>query len=442
MEQKRDVDIQQMAAYDRPFSYCAFDEFRLSVVRRRLERCGMRVHVTEKTLSLLVMLIEHADRTVTKRRLIDELWNEDVCADASLMQHVAMLRRILGERAGDRRYIVTVPRVGYRFIGRVTFGAEETHRHLISTELCHNAQDLRNLQTDVSLQSSVALYKRAIEINPGNGAAHAGLAEAYSRLADFMFVKPADFLPAARRAAAIALELDPSDSGAALTMAYTDHILLHNPEAAIRRSESLLAVNPDCMPARRSAFWSYCAIASFDDAKRHARYAFSTGAPCASFEMLAPIVAYFRGNYSEAIAGLDRWVNSEARDLVRYYLGTAHLFLGNYEHAERYLVEATLPVYDPKHPAPNLSLLSIAALGYLYAASGRQDRANAILDDLRSRRATTYVPYSALAIVALGLGWDEEGLGLMRRAYDECDTMCGFAAVEPFFERIRDRLPA
>jgi DNA-binding winged helix-turn-helix (wHTH) protein len=61
-------------------------------------------------------LVEHSDRVVDKAELMNAIWPDSFVEEANLTQNVSILRKVLGERAGEHRYVVTVPGRGYRFV--------------------------------------------------------------------------------------------------------------------------------------------------------------------------------------------------------------------------------------------------------------------------------------------------------------------------------------
>lgn len=96
-----------------------FDEFLADPVRRLLLRDGEAVQVTPKALSILLVLLESRGRVVGKDELIRQVWASAYVSDANLTQNVSSLRKALGERAGDSRYVVTIPGQGYCFAATV-----------------------------------------------------------------------------------------------------------------------------------------------------------------------------------------------------------------------------------------------------------------------------------------------------------------------------------
>ncbi len=96
-----------------------FDSFRIDAVKRLLLREGDPLAVTSKVFDLLLILIARSGQVVQKDELIRILWPDTAVEENNLTQHVSMLRRALGERAAEHRYIVTVPGRGYSFVADV-----------------------------------------------------------------------------------------------------------------------------------------------------------------------------------------------------------------------------------------------------------------------------------------------------------------------------------
>lgn len=93
-----------------------FGPFRLDVAERRLERDGQPIVLTDKLFELLLLLVRHRGRAMSKTELMRQLWPDTVVEENNLTVNVSLLRKALGEGAGDRRYIETLPRRGYRFV--------------------------------------------------------------------------------------------------------------------------------------------------------------------------------------------------------------------------------------------------------------------------------------------------------------------------------------
>lgn len=97
----------------------AFGPFRLDPQTRRLLRGADEIHLPPKAFDLLQLLIEERARAVPRAELQQRLWPDTFVLDTNLAGLVAEIRRALDDDADDPRYLRTVHRVGYWFIGRV-----------------------------------------------------------------------------------------------------------------------------------------------------------------------------------------------------------------------------------------------------------------------------------------------------------------------------------
>ena len=102
-----------------PVRTYSFDEFTLDVAARKLLRGGIAAPLPSRAFDALVYLVERRQRLVQKNELIDAIWAGVVVTDDSLTHAISALRRALADERGHPKYIETVPRRGYRFIGVV-----------------------------------------------------------------------------------------------------------------------------------------------------------------------------------------------------------------------------------------------------------------------------------------------------------------------------------
>jgi len=96
-----------------------FDEFELDVERFELRQHGKPLQVEGLILQLLAMLVRNAGRLVSKEELVDAVWEGRPVADNVITVSMARLRKTLGDRRGEREFVVTVYGRGYRFARRV-----------------------------------------------------------------------------------------------------------------------------------------------------------------------------------------------------------------------------------------------------------------------------------------------------------------------------------
>jgi len=110
-----------MATQPRVSERLRFDDFELDVRAGELRKHGVRLRLRGQPLQLLEILLERAGDVVTRDELRDRIWPADtfVDFDHSLHNAIARIREVLGDSAETPRYIETLPRKGYRYIGPV-----------------------------------------------------------------------------------------------------------------------------------------------------------------------------------------------------------------------------------------------------------------------------------------------------------------------------------
>ncbi len=113
-----------------------FDVFELDTRAGELRKHGIKLRLQGQPLQVLATLLNHAGDVVTRDELRAEIWTDDtfVDFDHSLHNAIARLREVLGDSAETPRYIETLPRRGYRFIGPVDGGAVTSPSRSAQTE--------------------------------------------------------------------------------------------------------------------------------------------------------------------------------------------------------------------------------------------------------------------------------------------------------------------
>lgn len=98
-----------------------FGPFELDKQCGELRRQGVRIKLQEQPLRILEMLLASPDRLVTREEVRRELWpsNSFVDFDQGLNKAINKLREALGDSAEEPRFVETLSRRGYRFIGTI-----------------------------------------------------------------------------------------------------------------------------------------------------------------------------------------------------------------------------------------------------------------------------------------------------------------------------------
>ena len=97
-----------------------FGPFRIDPPERLLTSQGHSIAVTPKAFDVLVLLIQRSGHLVEKSQLMEAVWGDSFVEEGNLAVAISTLRKALGDDLGkERRYIQTVAKRGYRFVGDV-----------------------------------------------------------------------------------------------------------------------------------------------------------------------------------------------------------------------------------------------------------------------------------------------------------------------------------
>jgi cholera toxin transcriptional activator len=104
-----------------------FDEFEADLRAAELRKNGNRLKLQLQPFQVLVALIELPQEVVTREELQQRLWPQDTFVDFDHGLNTAMvkLRDVLGDSASKPRFIETIAKRGYRFLGTADVIAEQ-----------------------------------------------------------------------------------------------------------------------------------------------------------------------------------------------------------------------------------------------------------------------------------------------------------------------------
>ena len=137
--------------------FYAFGPFRLDSEKRVLVRDGVPVPLAPKVAETLLLLVESAGHLVDKDDLVKRVWPDAFVEEGNLNKNIFVLRKLLGVWDGNREYIETVPKRGYRFVAQVN---QVTH-----AEVSAQSQTF----TGANLIGKKVSHYRVLEIVGGGG---------------------------------------------------------------------------------------------------------------------------------------------------------------------------------------------------------------------------------------------------------------------------------
>ncbi len=303
--------------------------------------------------------------------------------------------------------------------------------NLACYNLCLQGRFHANKRTSEGLYKSVERFEEAILADQSCAEAHAGLADAYSLLADYGLMNPAEAVPKARAAAERALELDPQSAEANVSLAFVRSLFEWRWDEAEALYRTAIAVNPGYSRARHWYGVDFLALLGrCQDALAEVRVAHDLDPLSMIIREGLGYVHMLCGDYPKALA-----VYREVTDLdPGFYKGHGSLgrvlsLMGKYELA----IQALERARELGGELPS----TLSALGGVLARAGRRAEALGVLRELEAMSQTRWVPASCFAILHLGLGDHAAALTYLEAATDARELAVTALRVHPLYDPLR-----
>jgi len=100
-------------------------EYTVDTARYRITSGDAVIPAEPKVFDLLVYLIRHRDRVLSREELFKEVWDGREVSDATLSNHVKSARKVLSDNGELQQTILTIRGRGYQFIAPVTVIPED-----------------------------------------------------------------------------------------------------------------------------------------------------------------------------------------------------------------------------------------------------------------------------------------------------------------------------
>jgi len=279
------------------------------------------------------------------------------------------------------------------------------------------------------IEERIANFADGVSKDPTFAPAYAGLARTYIHLQDILIgAPPAEIRPKAISALHRALELDPelAEAHADLAEMYQKQWKWAEAEAEFHRA---LNLKPNDATANRGyADWLACQGRTEEALGRALRG--REFDPLGNSDTVAWHLLLAR-RYDESIR--------EYRNALALHPDTSVLFWGlgfaliaNDQSAE------AIPVLETAVSAMKRGPGSLAMLAAAYARAGNRTEALRLIDELKHRRRTGYVPAGAFIDPQLAIGDYDQAFFWCQEAFKEQSAILQWIKVSPFFDAVRD----
>ena len=282
-------------------------------------------------------------------------------------------------------------------------------------------------------QKSIAYFEEAIKKDPAFAPAYLGLAHAYDALGmpGVAGAPPSELQPKVISAVRKALELDPALPGAHALMGSLYQMQWQWNDAE-REYKLALELDPNDAGAHLSFSTWLLSQGHTEEALAWSRRARELDPIGITGNAMGWILFQSR-HYDEAIRELRSDLAVHKDDASTYW---SCWFLGFALSANGQPDEA-VPVLERALALSERNPAVIGVLVRAYAHAGRRTEALRLLDELKRRQQTGYIPSAALVNAYLGLGDNEQTFSWLERAYKEHSPILQYIKVHPFFDPLR-----
>ncbi len=449
-----------------------FDGWTVDLVSGEIWRDGRMSRLAQQPLRILIELTDRPGEVVTRERLVKALWPQGVVDfDNGLNVAVRKLRVALDDVGDTPRYIETLPRVGYRFIGKLGAAAlpsaieskpvrtvrgewlvlalalvalaaslgiywfsdrsaAET-RHVPSAraqELYVEGMHQRSRRDIDATALALAKLEAAIKEDPEYAEAWAGYSRTLAGAVVRQLTTPAEGLPKARAAAERALELDPTVADAHVTLLHIHMDFDKDFAAATRDLEKARELGLDT-----ASFWHYSAMwhaqqGRVDEGLADMRRARALEPMTLLLSSNYALILFNARRYDEAIALLAPIVAANPGfDTGRSVLARALTATGRFD-------EALLQLQARK---------DVGAwqgdLGVLYARMGRREDALREIARLGTLQSQGFGESYEIATIQATLGELDLGCESLARALTDKSFLVNWMRLDPRMDPLRGR---
>ncbi len=304
-------------------------------------------------------------------------------------------------------------------------------------ELCLRAyHEMRGRNTSDVLQNAVALFRQAIDLDPGYSLPHSGLADAYSRMINYSSQPPVVLVQQAKAEAQRAVELDQNSAEAQAS--YGNAVITSDfdwiaGEQAFRRA---IALKP-----KIGYFHTWYAMQLLTPLKRYEEALIEINEairldPEDTFNPVAKgTILFWCRRYEESLSVLRSASPKFPQDFVISMRANDLMMLGRTQDAVN--LAADPKFQKPGSPYDRFFYYRLAILAEAMARQGRLDEAEAINKRLEAEALGTNINGCNLAAIQIALHHNSIALEKLRQCYESRDVNYRYIGVDSSYDELR-----
>jgi adenylate cyclase len=311
---------------------------------------------------------------------------------------------------------------------------EEPRTATFSTEAYKNylrGRQLWNKRTEEDLKKAVSLFEKAIKLDVNYARAYVGLADSYAALALLEFMAPREAYPKAREAVSKALALNGGLAAAHTSLGLIKFQYDWDWKGAEEEFTEAININFNYAPAHHYFADYLKAMGRFEEALAEIEKARELDPLSLAINIGVGHVLYLSRQYDRAIEEYKKAV-----ELDPSFMAT-HIWFGR-PYLEMEMYDEAIAELETAVSLSGESIIALAMLGHGLASAGDKDAALKILETLKERSKSQYVPSYWIAVIYNGFKDREQVIAWMQKAFEERSSWLVWSNVEPRFAWLRD----
>jgi adenylate cyclase len=311
---------------------------------------------------------------------------------------------------------------------------EEPRTTTFSTEAYMSylrGRQLWSRRTEEDLKKAVSFFEKAIHIDSNYARAYVGLADCYAALALLEFMAPNEAYPKAKEAVRKALVLNAGLAAAQTSLGLIKFQYDWDWKGAENEFTEAISNNFNYAPAHHFFADYLKAMGRFDEALAEIEKARELDPLSLAINIGVGHVLYLSGQYDRAIEEYKKAVELEPNFMA------THVWFGR-PYLEKGMFTEAIAELETAVRLSGEGTIALAMLGHGLASAGYQDRALEILEKMKERSKSQYVPSYWIAVIYNGFKDKEQVIAWMWKAFEERSSWLVWSNVEPRFAWLRD----
>ncbi|HLF46943.1 MAG TPA: adenylate/guanylate cyclase domain-containing protein [Chitinophagaceae bacterium] len=259
---------------------------------------------------------------------------------------------------------------------------------------------------------SIDFYNEAIKEDPKYSLAYAGMADSYTLLCGYHILSPEASISKAKVAAEKAMQLNPTLAEAFEATGHIEFLVEVNWQKAEDNYKKAIRLNPSFATARQRYALMMATQERYNEALEEIKKAQELDPLSKIINTDAGLIELLKGNADNAINQCKNVLDIDSAFSVALFIqGLAFEQMGK--------TEAAVSNFQRAVNASNNNPISVSALGYALAKSGKKAEALKILKDLEASSGQKYVSPYCKAVIHAGLGNRDVVFQLLNQAVDD-----------------------